>query len=521
MIREENMKFNEENFQLLIKKNQELSAEVDRLGKVFSDLQSKYQLTQDELEYLKRQLFGRKSERFMPQDPGQLKLELEQMAEAMQDQQAIEKIEYERKKAQTENKPGHGRMPLPAHLRREETIIEPENLPVGSEKIGEEITEVLEYKKAEIYVKKIIRPKYALPNQEGIKVADLPSMPIPKGNAGPSLISHILISKYTDHLPLYRQVQQFERLGIEISDKTMGGWVAGSCDLLTPLYERLMALVQQSDYIQADETPIKVLDKDKKGDTHKGYYWVYSSPVNKLVCFQYRKGRGREGPKEFFKDFQGAIQADGWQVYDKFEKRKGIRLLGCMAHARRKFDESLDNDEYRARHVLTEIQELYKTERQARKEGLNFEERKAIRLEKSLPVMKRLKEWLMENAPGQGSKVLPQSKIGKAISYTLGMWHRLERYLEDGKYEIDNNWVENSIRPVALGRKNYLFAGSHDAAQRAAMIYSFLGSCKKNGIEPSEWLTDVLSRIQDHPVNKIDQLLPVKWRPQSPAKDSQ
>jgi transposase len=278
MIRAGNMEFTEENFLVLQKRVDELSLRNTHLKKMFSDLQSKYQLTQDELEYLKRQLFGRKSERFMPQDPGQLKLELEQMAEAMQEQQATEKIEYERKKAQTENKPGHGRMPLPAHLRREQTIIEPENLPAGSKKIGEEITEVLEYKKAEIYVKKYVRPKYALPNQEGIKVADLPSMPIPKGNAGPGLLSHILISKYTDHLPLYRQVQQFKRLGIDISDKTMGGWVAGSCDLLTPLYEKLMAVVQQSDYLQADETPIKVLDKDKKGDTHKGYYWVYSSP---------------------------------------------------------------------------------------------------------------------------------------------------------------------------------------------------------------------------------------------------
>ena len=193
MIREENMEFTEENFLVLQKRVDELSLRNTHLEKIFSDLQSKYQLTQDELEYLKRQLFGRKSERFMPQDPGQLKLELEQMAEAMQEQ-AIQKIEYERKKAQADNKPGHGRMPLPSHLRREETIIEPENLPAGSKKIGEEITEVLEYKKAEIYVKKYVRPKYALPNQGGIKVADLPSMPIPKGNAGPGLLSHILAS---------------------------------------------------------------------------------------------------------------------------------------------------------------------------------------------------------------------------------------------------------------------------------------------------------------------------------------
>ena len=170
--------------------------------------------------------------------------------------------------------------------------------------------------------------------------------------------------------------------------------------------------------------------------------------------------------------------------------------------------------------MLSEIQELYKTERKAREENLDHEARKALRLEKSLPVMKRLKKWLLENAPMKGGKVLPQSKIGKAISYTLNMWYRLERYLEDGRYEIDNNWVENSIRLVAVGRKNYLFAGSHVAAQRAAMIYSLIATCKKNNVEPSEWLTDVLSRIQDHPINKIDELLPACWKKNSPAKDN-
>ena len=307
-------------------------------------------------------------------------------------------------------------MPIPAHLRREEIIIEPEEVPEGVKKIGEEITEVMEYKKAEIYVKKYIRPKYALPQEEGIKIGQLPSLPIPKGNAGPSLLSHILVGKYVDHLPLYRQQQQFKRLGVELSDKTIGGWVTASCDLLTPLYEQLMAQVQHADYIQADETPIKVLDKDKKGDTHKGYFWVYYSPITKTVCYQYRKGRGRAGPKEFLKDFKGAIQADGWQVYDRFEKREGIRLLGCMAHARRKFEEAKDNDKFRAEHVLTAMQKLYHIERKARKEALTYEQRKSLRDQESKSVMDNLKSWLMENVPESTSKVLPQSKIGKAIS---------------------------------------------------------------------------------------------------------
>jgi transposase len=239
-------------------------------------------------------------------------------------------------------------MPIPAHLRREEITIEPDNVPEGSKKIGEDITEVMEYKKADIYVKKYIRPKYALPKEGGIINGALPSLPIPKGNAGPSLLSHILIGKYIDHLPLCRQQKQFTRLGVGISGKTLCGWVAASCQLLTPLYEKLMQDVQQSGYIQSDETPIKVLDKDKERDTHKGYYWVYHSPITKAVCFQYRKGRGRDGPKDFLKDFQGAIQADGWQVYDQYEKRDGITLLGCLAHVRRKFDEAQDNDRPRA-----------------------------------------------------------------------------------------------------------------------------------------------------------------------------
>jgi transposase len=496
---QEDISFNRENFEVLLQKSQEQSIKITEL--------------QQELEWLKRQLFGRKSERFEGMNPNQLQLQLEALeCRAQQQEEELQQVSYTRKKLAKEETQGPGRLPIPAHLRREEIIIEPDEVPEGPKKIGEQITEVMEYKKAEIYVRKYIRPKYALPKEAGIKIGQLPSLPIPKGNAGPSLLSHILIGKYVDHLPVYRQQKQFKRLGVEISDKTICGWVAASCELLAPLYEKLMQSVQQSGYLQADETPIKVLDKNKKGDTHKGYYWVYHSPITKAVCFQYRKGRGREGPKEFLKDFQGAIQADGWHVYDKFEKRDGITLLGCLAHVRRKFAEAQDNDKARAAHVLSEIQKLYATERKARNEGLDYHGREELRNKASKPVLKGLKAWLLENAPESNSKVVPKSKIGKAISYALGMWGRIERYLEDGKYQIDNNWVENSIRPVALGRKNYLFAGSHDAAQRAAMIYSLLATCKKNDVEPYAWLTDVLAKIQDQPINKIEGLLPEKWQ---------
>jgi transposase len=379
-------------------------------------------------------MFGRKGERFVGMDPAQLTLALDGMDETIR-KGGAEQISYTRKKPVKEAKKGHGRMPIPAHLRREEITIEPDNVPEGSKKIGEDITEVMEYKKADIYVKKYIRPKYALPKEGGIINGALPSLPIPKGNAGPSLLSHILIGKYIDHLPLCRQQKQFTRLGVGISGKTLCGWVAASCQLLTPLYEKLMQDVQQSGYIQSDETPIKVLDKDKERDTHKGYYWVYHSPITKAVCFQYRKGRGRDGPKDFLKDFQGAIQADGWQVYDQYEKRDGITLLGCLAHVRRKFDEAQDNDRPRAEYVLSEIQKLYAIERKAISKRLDYDQRKELRNSESRPVLKALKAWLLENAPGSNSKILPKGRIGKAISYALGMWHRIERYLEDGKYQ--------------------------------------------------------------------------------------
>lgn len=525
MINRADIDFNEENFKALIRQNQQLSAQVSLLEKErntleeqLTILQEKYQLTQEELNWLKRQLFGRKSERFIGADVNQLTLELEGMIEKKREEE-LQTVSYQRRKSTSEEKSGHSRMPLPSHLRREEITIEPENLPEGSKKIGEEVTEILEYKKAEIYVKKYIRPKYALPKEEGIKVASLPSLPIPKGNAGASLLTHILESKYIYHMPLYRLQQQFKALGLDMSDKTIGGWVSTAGDLLTIVYDRMVIQIQKSDYIQADETPIRVLDKDKKGDSHKGYYWVYQSPVEKIVCFQYRKGRGKAGPKEFFDGFQGAIQADGWQVYDNFEKVIGIILLGCMAHVRRKFDEAKDNDLERAQYALAEIQKLYAIERKARELGLDAEARKKLRHEESEPILKRLKSWLLNNAPAQGSKVTPKSKIGVAISYALSMWSRLERYLEDGRYEIDNNLVENSIRPIAVGRKNYLFAGSHDAAQRAAVIYSLIATCKKNDVDPSEWLIDVLSRIQNHPINKIDELLPANWK-KSAAKDN-
>jgi hypothetical protein len=254
----------------------------------------------------------------------------------------------------------------------------------------------------------------------------------------------------------------------------------------------------------ADETPIPVQTRDKPGSTHKGFHWVYFAPIEKLVCFDYRKGRGRDGPEEFLEKFRGMLQTDGYNAYDIYEKKDGITLYGCMAHSRRKFEISKDNDPQRAEYVLDRMRKVYMVEREARESNLSYDQRKELRIEKSLPVLQELEKWMKEQLP----EVLPKSSIGQAITYTLRLWNRLTRYIENGQAEIDNNLIENSIRPVALGKKNYLFAGSHEAAQHAAMIYSFLGTCKINNIEPYSWLKDTLSRIPDHSIQKLDELLP-------------
>ncbi len=473
----------------------------------YEELHVKHAQILHELDQLKRLIFGSKHERFVPSNsPEQLSLGLE-AAILEQAKPAIKTIQYTRTESNKNNKIGTGRMLLPANLSREQVVIEPKEDVSGYKKIGEEITEELEATPMKFFVRQYVRPKYAKPQGEGIVIGTLPSRPIEKGIAGPGLLSMIIISKFIDHLPVYRQLEQFKRAGITLSASTVSDWIDGTCKLLDPLYQLQRAAVLSEGYIQADETPIKVLDKDKKGKSHRGYHWVYHAPESKLVLFDYREGRGREGPAECLKDFKGYLQTDGYEVYTDFGNKPAITLLHCMAHARRKFDESLDNDKDKAEYVLKEMQKLYAIERTIREKSLSVKEALEIREKEAVPVLTQLKAWMIENYP----KVLPQSPIGKAINYSLQRWDKLSIYTQEGKLQIDNNLVENAIRPVALGRKNYLFAGSHEGARRAAMLYSFLGTCKKHGINPMDWLKDVLERIADYPINQLNDLLPHKW----------
>ena len=461
-------------------------------------------LLKTELAQLKRMIFGSKSERFLPAHMNQQQLLFAELpAAAVEVKQ--EQINYTRTKVKVKENKHKGRLPLPRHLVRVEHIIEPTENTDGLVCIGKEITEELEYTPGKFYVNKYIRPKYSKSQQQGVLIAELPSRPIEKGIAGPGLLASIVIEKYVDHLPLHRQLQRFKRENIHIAPSTIGDWVKYSCELLTPLYDTLKKQVLTSGYIMADETPIKVLDKDKEGATHQGYYWVYRAANEKLIVFDYRQGRGREGPKEILKNYQGFLQTDGYSVYDEFDKIEGITLIHCMAHARRYFEQALDNDKQRAEYMLKQIQLLYNTERTAREQSYTHEQRLALRQSESMPVLQNIHQWLQDNI----MQVLPKSTIGKAIAYALARWEKLCIYAHNGYLEIDNNPVENAIRPVALGRKNYLFAGSHDAAQRAAMIYSLLATCKANGIEPYQWLKDTLAKLPEHKANRLHELLPL------------
>ena len=485
---------------------------LSELAKITSE-RDKLATERDELKRqlaeLKRMIFGTKSERFIPVDKTQLLL----FEELIKKEEALEKhtIIYQRDKKKLE-KEKPVRTAIPSHFPRVEEVIEPKNIPVGAVKIGQEVTELLEIKPLTVFVRRIVRPKYALPNQQGIIIGELPSLPIPKGNASASLLAFILISKFVDHLPLYRLLQIFKRQDLNISKSTIGGWVAKTAILLQPLYDSFKEkFLEDADYIQADESPIKVQDRDKKKALHQGYMWVYRNPENKLILFDYNKGRSKKVPEEFFEDFTGTLQSDGYKAYHNLTTKGDISLLGCMAHARRYFEKALDNDPKRADHILLLIQKLYRIERTLKERNASTELIKRCRMRYALSVLNELELYLIT----EKANVLPKSSIGIAINYTLNIYQNLKQYIKDGRFEIDNNNIENAIRPLAIGRKNYLFAGSHESAQNIAMFYSFFATCKTLNINPAEWLTDVINRIPEHKANRLFELLPQNWEKQN------
>ncbi len=477
---------------------------------LYENALSKIETLQLELLQLRKLIFLSRHEKFVsttaqPNQP--LLFDVAAVAETETKTQTIK--EHTKTKVSLVGK-HKGRNGFPAHLRREETVVEPQGLDTGMLKqIGEDLTERLAYKPSELYVKIIRRPKYILEPTQAIVQAPAPVQAIEKCSADNSLLAQIAVEKYVDHLPLYRQIQRYKRQGVTINDSTVGDWVKALAQCIKPLFDKHVQIVLQSLYLHADETSIKVLDSDKKNASHQGYYWVYLCHNRKLALFDYQPGRGREGPSTILQNFKGYLQTDGYQVYEKFDGQNGITLFHCMAHARRKFHEAQQNNPDIAEHALAEIQKLYALERQAKEANLCEQDLAQLRNEQALPILSALGKWMKERY----LEVLPKSAIGKALGYSIERWEKLSLYATTGHLNIDNNPVENTIRPIALGRKNYLFAGSHAAAQRAAMFYSLFATCRMHNINPYQWLSDVLEKLPNWKINQIDQLLPQNWNP--------
>ena len=457
-----------------------------------------------EISTYRKLVFGQKNERFVPiKNDNQLSL-IQGSKSPVEVQ--TEQVTYTRRKTIVKRAP-HGRQKLPTHLPREQVILEPDEDVTGLKKIGEEITEELEYKPGKLYVKQYIRPKYEARNESGVIIGLLPYRPIEKGIAGPGLLAHILMSKFVDHIPLNRQVTQFKRQDVRIPGSTINDWLNASCDALLPLKQLLRESTLHCSYLQADETTVRVQDPRKKGKTHTGYFWLYHNPEQRLLFFDYRPGRDRAGPSEILRNFGGYLQTDGYRSYDEIVAKNDMIRLGCMAHARRKFYDARDGNPKHCEWMLTHIGKLYDIERRARDNKLNVKERFELREKYARPILASIKEWLDEKLLSTSS----HTDLGVAISYMLNQWPRLNNYLLDGCLEIDNNLIENAVRPVALGRKNWLFAGSHESAKRSALIYSLLGTAKLHGVEPYSYLKDVLTRINGHSIKRLDELLPHKW----------
>jgi len=490
-------------FDILKRENRELKVQN-------TELKADLAYLRFQMEKLQKMLFASKGERFIGiPDTAQLFLDFD-IETIPAPEITTEEVTYTRNKITKKDKPSHSRMPLPAHLPRIIQEIEPpaEEI-IGMKRIAPVISETLEYKEAELYVLQTVRWKYAPENGDCVVIAPLPSQVIPRGNAGPTLLAYLLVSKMVDHLPFYRLVQILKRVGIHLAESTINDWMAKVCRLIDPLYELLKKEALDSGYVQSDDTIHKVLTHDKPGASHRGYMMAYLAPLAKLLFFDYQPNRNRQVVHEILQDYEGVVQTDGLNIYDNLADRTGIILLACWAHARRKFFDAKGYDPERAEQMLTWIQQIYDIERRVKDEALSIEETYALRQKESKPVLEKMHTWLVDQ--GGNPMILPSSPIGKALNYILPLWERLTRYVADGRYLIDNNPIENSIRPLVLGRKNYLFAGSHEGAKRLAMIYSFTGSCKLNGVNPQTWLADVLSRIQDTKQSKLINLLPDRW----------
>jgi|AGTN01.2.fsa_nt_gi Transposase and inactivated derivatives len=499
---------------LIVASRQELIDIIIQQASVIEKHQCQIQELQFQLDWFKRQVFGSKSEQFIPDDDLQEALDLGVIKnDETKNDTAPTKITYEKKPVSSDIKPltGHGRGPMPTHLPITDVVIEPEGDLSGMVRIGEEVSWYFDMDKpASLRIIRTIRPKYVTPKKDDVTVAKLPALPIEKGNAGPGLLTQILIDKYEYHIPLDRQRKIFKNeYDVEFSESWLCDNVKNSVFWLEPVFNEYAEIILSSDYLQADETTIPVLTKDHKGKTHRGYYWVYNDPIRHIAIFDYRKSRSREGPNEFLKNFNGTLQIDGYEGYQEIIIKNALKRGGCLDHVRRRFEKALAYDNERATFALDSMRVWYMLERQARESGLSFNDKLAMRREKIAPSMGCFKQWMLE----QVSQVLPKSPMGIALSYALNQWTFFDPYLNDGRIELSNILIENAIRPVAIGRKNYMFAGSHEAARRAAIVYSLTSTAKWHGCDPFVYIKELLTELPRSKSCNIGKFLLPQWKP--------
>ena len=482
----------------------------------------------DTLLWLRRKVFGKMSEKNLPLDPDQLLLfEQEHLTdeERARLDKEVEAAEQQMTKTITVKVKPSRRDLDTTGLPTEVIDIYPDGTTDENGKLKDEYVEIgtdessrLEHIAAKTYIKKTVIHKVMLksdsnnktPEDRRIICARLPLAPVNRCMAGASVLADIIIGKFMYHLPFYRQIQQYKESGITISDSTMGGWYEAAVEKLKLLYDILRQHILQSEYIQIDESVLPVIDSEKH-KARKGYEWCVRDAIRGAVMFYYDRGsRGGKVAREILGAYKGAVQCDGYDAYDQFEKNDNITVYGCWAHARRKFVDALNENNRLATEALCFIRKIYKVESDANKAGLNADERKEQRLKISYPTIRLFETWMKETY----LKVLPNSKMGDAIEYTYSLLPRLSRYVNDGRINIDNNLIENAIRPLALGRKNYLFCGNDASAYRAAIVYSLISTCKAADVDPRTWMEDVLRKIPYYQRDQrnLAELLPFNWK---------
>jgi transposase len=494
-------------------------AHIDKLTEKFESTQRQLTILQHQMDQMLRRLYGRKSEQL---NPNQLMFDpivLQSLNQNAPLPAAPVPVKPEaRKPRQTSQH--HGRVPIPEHLERVEILLDiPEEQKVCPETgeplkmITVEVSEKLEYRPGKLIVNVYKRPQYALPEKAdsfgGVLAAPMPDHPIAKCKADVGLISYVIVSKFADHLPLYRQDGIFEREGVTIPRATQSGWLMQTYESIKILEEVFRQAVLEGGVTFTDDTPTP-LQEQGLGKFRKARMWVYvrGGIGPPLVAYDFSIDRSKRRPLDYLKDYQGYVHADAYSGYDELFRREGIIEVGCWAHARRKFDEAASSRPKEATDILARIARLYH-ETETPCAGMEPEERCRFRQEHAAPLIEGIFEKLEELRP----KTTPSEPLRKAIDYALNQRKALCRYLEDGRLRPDNNLAENAMRPVALGRKNWLFVGSERGGRAAALFMSLIQSCKNLGINPWEYFDDMLRRIMSHPANRLRELLPDQWKP--------